>query len=95
MPGGEGRGGHAHRRLEQIIIAATGSFTVSVDNGRERQKYFLNRSYYGLYIPSMIWRDIDNFSSASVCLVIASKPYDEADYIRDYRKFKATVHGTI
>lgn len=88
VPGGASRGGHAHRHLEQFIIAASGSFTVHTDNGQKKEEFYLNRSYYGLYIPTMTWREIDNFSSGSVCLVLASELYDEADYIRDYDAFK-------
>jgi dTDP-4-dehydrorhamnose 3,5-epimerase-like enzyme len=87
VPGGEVRGGHAHRQLEQFIIAASGSFEVVLDDGLHRKSYFLNRSYYGLYIPRMIWRELVNFSSGSVCLVFASEYYEEADYYRDYREF--------
>ncbi len=88
VPGGAARGGHAHRRLEQFIVAASGSFTVITDNGTARKDFYLNRSYYGLYIPTMVWREIDNFSSGSVCLVLASEHYDETDYIRDYEEFR-------
>ena len=88
VPGGASRGGHAHRYLQQFIIAASGSFTVMTDNGHEKKEYYLNRSYYGLYIPTMTWREIENFSSGSVCLVLASELYDADDYIRDYKKFK-------
>ena len=87
VPGGEARGGHAHRGLEQFIIAASGSFEVVLDDGIHRKSYFLNRSYHGLYVPRMIWRELVNFSSGSVCLVLASAYYDEADYYRDYREF--------
>lgn len=90
VPGGASRGGHAHRRLEQFVIAASGSFTVITDNGVTKEDFYLNRSYYGLYIPTMTWREIDNFSSGSVCLVLASEPYDKEDYIRDYAEFKKT-----
>lgn len=93
VPGGEDRGGHAHKNLEQFIIAASGSFEVVVDNGCERSQFFLNRSYYGLYIPSMIWRELTNFSSGSVCLVLASDFYDESDYYRDYKAFLQAVKG--
>lgn len=89
VPGGEARGGHAHRALEQFIIAASGSFEVVLDDGVHRKNYFLNRSYHGIYVPRMIWRELVNFSSGSVCLVLASEPYDEADYYRDYREFLA------
>ena len=91
VPGGEERGGHAHRQLQQFIIAASGSFDVILDDGFERKRFHLNRSYYGLYLPSMIWRELDNFSSGSVCLVLASEFYDEEDYMRDYDKFKDIV----
>jgi hypothetical protein len=88
VPGGEARGGHAHKQLQQFIIAANGSFDVVLDDGSSKERYRLNRSYYGLYVPSMVWREIDNFSSGSVCLVLASKLFDEQDYIRDYDVFK-------
>jgi hypothetical protein len=88
VPGGEKRGGHAHKSLEQFIIAASGSFDVILDDGVDRKRYHLNRSYYGLYIPTMIWRELDNFSSGSVCVVLASEHFDEEDYIRDYNEFK-------
>ena len=89
VPGGESRGGHAHRQLEQLVIAASGSFDVIVDDGTHRERFFLNRSYYGLHIPRMVWRELDDFSSGSVCLVVASDPYDEDDYYRDYDEFAA------
>jgi WxcM-like, C-terminal len=88
VPGGESRGGHAHKNLEQFIIAANGSFDVILDDGYNRERFHLNRSYYGLYVPSMIWRELDNFSSGSVCLSLASELYDEDDYIRDYKDFR-------
>ena len=91
VPGGESRAGHAHKKLHQFIIAASGSFDVILDDGIRRKRFFLNRSYYGLYIPNMIWREIDNFSSGSICLVLASDLYDEEDYIRDYEEFKKFV----
>lgn len=87
VPGGEARGGHAHKQLQQLIIAASGSFDVILDNGYERERFFLNRSYYGLYIPSMAWRELVNFSSGSVCLVLASDYFDESDYYRNYEEF--------
>jgi hypothetical protein len=87
VPGGEDRGGHAHRNLQQLIIAASGSFDVIVDNGTEHERFSLNRSYYGLYVPRMIWTHLENFSSGSVSLVLASAPYEEADYYRDYDEF--------
>ena len=87
VPGGVSRGGHAHRKLQQLIVAISGSFDVTVDDGRRREKFTLNRSYYGLYIPPMVWRDLDNFSSGSVCFAAASERYEEADYYRDYDEF--------
>lgn len=93
VPGGETRGGHAHKKLEQFIIAASGSFDVVLDDVSNRKRVSLNRSYYGLYIPSMIWRELENFSSGSVCLVLASELYDEDDYIRDYEVYKNIVQG--
>jgi hypothetical protein len=83
VPGGESRGGHAHRQLEQFIIAASGSFEVVLFQGEQERRFFLNRSYYGLYVPRMTWRELENFSSGSVSLVLASEYYDEADYYRD------------
>lgn len=84
VPGGETRGGHAHRRLEQFVIAVSGSFDVVVRDAAETRRFFLNRSYYGLYIPRMVWREMENFSSGSCCLVLASDFYDESDYYRDF-----------
>jgi hypothetical protein len=89
VPGGASRGGHAHRDLHQLIIAMSGSFDVVIDDGVERRVHSLNRSYRGLYLAPMVWREIDNFSSGSVCMVLASAPYDEADYYRDYSEFLA------
>lgn len=87
VPGGAERGGHAHKGLHQLIIAMSGSFDVVIDDGREKKRYHLNRSYNGLYVCPMIWRELDNFSSGSVCMVLASNLYDEADYYRDYDEF--------
>ncbi|MDS4018976.1 MAG: FdtA/QdtA family cupin domain-containing protein [Candidatus Competibacter sp.] len=95
VPGGAERGGHAHRELEQLIIAMSGSFDVVLDDGHIRQRFHLNRSYYGLYIRTMVWREIDNFSSGSVCMVLASNYYDEADYYREYRDFLAAVKDEV
>ena len=88
VPGGETRAGHALKTCQQFIIAASGSFDVILDDGEKKQKFSLNRSYYGLLIPSMIWRELENFSSGSVCLVLASEFYNEDDYIREYPDFK-------
>lgn len=94
VPGGETRGGHAHRALEQFIIAMSGSFDVVLDDGRDQRTVNLNRSYYGLYLPRMVWRELVNFSSGSVCAVLASEYYDEADYFRDYDEFVAATGAT-
>ena len=93
VPGGETRAGHANIALEQFIVAASGSFTVVVDDGRRRESFFLNRSYYGLYVPGMIWRELENFSSGSVCVVLASDYYNAEDYYRDYDAFRAAAMG--
>ena len=87
VPGGESRGGHAHKNLYQLLVAASGSFSVTLDDGIEKRTIVLNRPYQGLLIVPGIWRTLDDFSSGSVCLVLASKKYDEADYIRDYQLF--------
>ena len=95
VPGGSSRGGHAHKALHQLLIAMSGSFDILLDDGEEKVKYHMNRSYYGLYIPPMTWREIDNFSSGSVCMVLASAHYEEADYFRDYSEFcKALGRGS-
>ena len=91
VPGGSLRAGHAHKTLQQFLIAMSGSFDVTVDDGQHKLKFHLNRSYYGLYIPPMIWREIDNFSSGSVCLALASDLYDEDDYYRHYPEFIKSV----
>lgn len=91
VPGGATRAGHGHRALHQLMIAMSGSFDVTLDDGRGKRKYHLNRSYYGLYICPMIWRDIDNFSSGSVCMVLASDYFDESDYFREYADFLNAV----
>jgi hypothetical protein len=88
IPGGEGRGGHSHKKLEQLIIAASGSFDVTIDDGTNRKTVQLNRPYFGLHLYPGMWRDISNFSSGAICLVLASESYDKADYIRDYEEFK-------
>lgn len=87
VPGGSDRGSHAHRNLHQFIVAMSGSFDVELDDGHQKRRFHLNRSYYGLYVCPMTWRYLDNFSSGAVCMVLASEHYDEADYIRDYDTF--------
>jgi len=91
VPGGAQRGGHAHRNLHQVVIAMSGSFDIVLDDGTHKRRHHLNRSYYGLYIAPMMWREIDNFSSGSVCMVLASDIYDEADYFRNYNDFSAAA----
>jgi hypothetical protein len=93
VPGGAERGGHAHLGLHQLIIAMSGSFDVVLDDGTRKARYHLNRSYNGLYVCPMIWRELDNFSSGSVCLVLASNRYDEADYIRSHDDFLAATRA--
>ena len=93
VPGGAFRAGHAHKQLEQVIIAMSGSFDVLVKDGLNSVRHHLNRSYYGLYMPKMVWREVDNFSSGSVCLVLASRHYDEGDYYRDFDQFTKALHG--
>ncbi len=96
VPGGAERGGHAHKDLQQLIIAISGSFDVLLDDGVEKKRVHLARSYYGLYVCPMIWREMDNFSSGAVCLVLASNLYDESDYFREYDQFlKAIKHAPI
>ncbi|RJP71771.1 MAG: WxcM-like domain-containing protein [Comamonadaceae bacterium] len=91
VPGGAERGGHAHKALHQLIIAMSGSFDVLLDDGRNKKQLHLNRSYYGLYVCPLIWRELNNFSSGSVCVVLASNTYDEADYYRDYSEFLQAI----
>ena len=88
VPGGTARAGHGHRELQQLIVAMSGSFDVTVDDGVGRKTFQLNRSYHGLYIPSLMWREIDNFSSGAVCMVLASTFYDAGDYYHDYEAFR-------
>ena len=93
VPGGSERGGHAHKALHQLIIAMSGSFDVVLDDGKAKKRVHLNRSYNGLYVCPMIWRELDNFSSGSVCMVLASNRYDEEDYYRDYSDFMRAWWG--
>ena len=87
VPGGGSRGGHAHKKLRQFVVAVSGSFHVTLDNGYERKTILLNHPYQGLLIETNIWRTLDDFSSGAVCLVLASEHYDEDDYIYDYEEF--------
>jgi hypothetical protein len=87
IPGGESRGGHAHKALQQLIIAASGSFDLIVNDGKVKRTFNLNRPYQGVLMPAGLWRELDNFSSGSICLVLASQEYTEIDYIRDYGEF--------
>ena len=87
VPGGEARGGHAYRENQEFIVALSGSFDVILDDGKERKTYSLNRSYYGLYVPKGIWREMNNFSTNSLALILSSTPYDAEDYIYDYEQF--------
>lgn len=87
VPGGADRGAHAHRRLNQFVVAMSGSFDIVLDDGAKKKRFHLNRSYFGLYICPMMWRHLDNFSSGAVCMVLASAKYNAADYIRDYAEF--------
>ena len=91
VPGGESRGGHAHKQLEQLVIAASGSFDIVLNDGAQERRVSLNRSYVGLYVPRMVWRELENFSSGSVCLVLASRPYEEDDYYRSFDDFAAAA----
>lgn len=96
VPGGECRGGHAYRKNEEFVIALSGSFDVVLDDGRQKQTYSLNRSYYGLYIPAGVWREMENFSTNSLALEFGSVPFDELDYVRDYEEFvRLKSHGEI
>jgi hypothetical protein len=92
VPGGESRGGHAHKELSQLIVAVSGSFTVTLDDGKVKRTFLLNRPYQGLYVVSGIWRTLDDFSSGAVCLVLASHIYDVNDYIRVYDNFLNYKH---
>jgi WxcM-like, C-terminal len=94
VPGGAERGGHAHKDLQQLIIAMSGSFDVVLDEGGEKKRFHLNRSYFGLFITRMIWRELDNFSSGAVCLVLASNRYSETDYYRNYDDYLQALGKT-
>ena len=88
VPGGEGRGGHAYRENEEFIIALSGAFDVVVDDGRQKKTFTLNRSYYGLYVPKGLWREMENFSTNAFALEFGSSPYDKSDYVRDYMQYQ-------
>jgi hypothetical protein len=94
VPGGAERGGHAHKDLHQLIVAMSGSFDIVLDDSFSKKRFHLNRSYQGLYICPMIWREMDNFSSGAVCMVLASNFYDESDYYRDYQEFLTAASVT-
>lgn len=93
VPADAERGGHAHRELEQVIFALSGSFRVRLDDGRDRAEHWLCDPRQGLYVPAMVWREMDSFSQGAVCGVLASRPYDETDYCRDYDAFLAAAAG--
>lgn len=96
VPGGESRGGHAYKTNQEFIIALSGSFDVVIDNGRQKKNFTLNRSYYGLYIPQGLWREMHNFSTNSFALVLSSTQYDSNDYVRNYEEFlKLKANGTL
>ena len=95
VPGGEVRGGHAYKRNQEFIVALSGSFDVILDNGMERETFSLNRSYYGLYVPNGIWRQMQNFSTNSLALILASIPFDVTDYVYDYELYKKTLHEKV
>ena len=92
VPDGASRASHAHRALHQLIISISGTFDVTLDDGREKKIFHMNRPYFGLYTPPMIWRNLDNFSTGSICMVLASDYYDENDYFRDYQDFLKAVN---
>jgi dTDP-4-dehydrorhamnose 3,5-epimerase-like enzyme len=94
VPGGSERGGHAHKALQQLIVAMSGSFDVVLNDGRTSRRFHLNRSYFGLFVCPMIWRELDNFSSGAVCMVLASNRYDEEDYYRDFAQFASAKYSS-
>jgi len=91
VPAGECRGGHAHKQCQEMIIAVSGSFSVTLDDGKAQKTYLLNRPYQGLLVETGVWRTLEEFASGSVCLVLASAPYDESDYIREYSDFQQYI----
>lgn len=94
VPAGESRGGHAHKECRELIIAVSGSFTVTIDNGHETETFHLNHPWQGLLVETGVWRTLDDFSSGAVCLVLASQGFDESDYIRDYSEYLASLNGS-
>jgi hypothetical protein len=95
VPGGAERGAHGHKALQQLVVAMSGSFDIHLDDGRERKVFHMNRSYFGLYICPMIWRELTNFSSGAVCMALASDYYAESDYYRDYQQFITDATGAL
>jgi len=93
VPGGAVRGGHAHKQLQQLVVSVMGAFDIILDDGYKKKTVRLDRAYFGLYIPNMIWRELENFSSGGICLVLASLPYDESDYYRNYDEFVDAIRG--
>jgi len=91
VPGGEVRGGHAYKENQEFIVSLSGSFDVILDDGKEEKRFSLNRSYYGLYVPKGVWRQMENFSTNSLALIVASTPFDKSDYIYDYDEFKTFI----
>ena len=94
VPGGEGRGGHGHKELQQIIVAVSGSFDLTVDDGKVKRTFHLSRPNMGVYMPPGLWRELDNFSSGSICLVLASEEYNEEDYLRGYNNYLVYKHDS-
>jgi hypothetical protein len=92
VPGGEERGGHAYKSLQEFVVALSGSFDIVLHDGQSEKRFTLNRSYMGIYIPKMIWRHMENFSTNSLALIIADQPYSEEDYIRDFNVFSQNIH---
>lgn len=95
VPSGAERGGHAHKELQQLIIAMSGSFDVILNDGTKKVTFQLNRPYTGLYVPTMLWRELKNFSSGAVCMVLASNKYDESDYYRDYDEYLSALNSSL
>jgi dTDP-4-dehydrorhamnose 3,5-epimerase-like enzyme len=94
VPGGAIRGGHAYKENQEFIVALSGSFDVVLDTGKEKKRFSLNRSYYGLYVPQKVWRQMENFSTNALALIVASTPFDENDYIYDYNEFLTAIEGS-